>query len=257
MRLRLTHALTDPAGRLVDAVGREEDTGRTFVVPGALPCGECGLCRRGLVAVCERTQRPSLSTDVQELPDRFLHPVDDASALDAHGVAGVVAGMIDLTARVGLGPGDVAIVLGDDAYSAALADWCAARGLRAFHAGAAVPTRAERLVGDPATWDERLVTPADGHGVSSAERKVFLPVPTDALARAAVSLLRAGDSWVIGASPLAVMLPLDRLPLVRVLVHTGRHPDFMPEAVASLRRGDVDPHALVRALGYAWRSLSP
>lgn len=267
MQLRITHALIDEpdGGRPLAVIGERLDGSfERLLVPGTLPCGECARCRRALAVLCPRATRPfadggnSLPVEM-DVAERFCAPIDPLlgrSPMDAGSAlaAFLVARLLDAAGRIGLGPGDVAIWMGSDAQTAAGATLAAARGSRSFRlsagAAAAVGSGVVDMFMDQglAGWQQALAAAEAQSPGGFQERKVF--VGNDDPDSIAAALALAGDGGAValmqGSSPVTIQ-PAE-LPLVRLLVHRGPHPDLLPEALASVARGDVDAQALIEPL---------
>jgi threonine dehydrogenase-like Zn-dependent dehydrogenase len=252
VRLRLTHLLQAGASRLrpPDALAVEADGGRRFFVPGWLPCGECGRCRRGWVSACARGQAlvppPAgpLSLDADE---RFLTPLDDPALPplpDAQAAcAGAVAEVAELAARAGLGVGDVAVWIGDEVRCTLGARLSAARGCATFHLSAAeVPPRkgvsALSLSAAAATWAAALEASAAAAPGGFQERRLFVASSAQPLVDAALALAAPGAVLGFLQPDGSAAVPPGALASCRMIVAAGRgyHPDLVPEALASLRR---------------------
>jgi 6-hydroxycyclohex-1-ene-1-carbonyl-CoA dehydrogenase len=128
--VRTNHALPlalghEISGRVVAAgTGAEGWICRSVIVPAVLPCGECELCRRGRGSICRSQKMPG--NDIQGgfathicVPARGLCPVDEgrlAKAGLALGDVSVVADALttpyQAVKRSGIGPGNLAIVVG-------------------------------------------------------------------------------------------------------------------------------------------------
>lgn len=144
------HASVAPARVLVKTVGSclgaypgAETVGRVLragesaqhledklvLVPRLLPCGECDLCRRGLVGSCPAlVERPTAPVAEEELPARFLLPLEppfigEAVPVDelfrhaalADALLAPYAGLV----RAGTSPGTLAVVIGGGPRAAA------------------------------------------------------------------------------------------------------------------------------------------
>jgi threonine dehydrogenase-like Zn-dependent dehydrogenase len=242
-----------------------------FFVPGFLPCGECPLCRRGLVGACPTATRPVAAADASVgprdggrgralvLPDRFVAAVDEPPGAEvlqdeAAILAGVVAFALHAMATASLAPGDFAIWLGAGPVAAAGAALCSARGAHSFWpsaaatsadpsaaaAGAATAAVAS-VAADVATQLAHLAAaPATAHG--SRKRLLFITEPGASAWTDAVALSEPGASFVaLGAAgravPGSLLLPAEG----RVLLLSAYHPDFVPEALAALRRPELAP----------------
>jgi hypothetical protein len=270
MKLRLDHLLlARPDGaRPPDAIGVPVDApDRRFFVPGWLPCGECGRCRRGWLAACPRGRRLDASAPEIEVSDRFLTDVDDppgsARLHDAAAAcAGLVAEVQEASARAGLGPGDAVVWIGDDARCALGARLAAARGCASFTLGAPGAARAGVTDLDASagaeSWAAALAAPAASAPGGFQERRLFLSRAGEDEVAAALALAAPGAvlTFLDGRGP-ASLRPAD-LPLCRIIVAAGwgYHPDFVPEALAALRSdeglvadllaGETPPWTLVR-----------
>jgi hypothetical protein len=269
MRVRLTHLLEagTPGTRPVEALAREREAPeRRLFVPGWLPCGECGRCRRGLVAACPRGHTladaaPGLAPGMEiELDGRFLVALDEpggATPLDDQRAAsaGLVAEVLETTARAGLGPEHLAVWIGDDARCALGAGLSAARGCPTFRLASAPPTTNASSppavtelapTGDAAAWREALqATPSAAPG-GVRERRLFLASADPPSLAAALALLEPGSALSLLDASGGALLPLSQVVLGRVLVAVGGryHPDFLPEALAVLRRESLAPDLL-------------
>jgi hypothetical protein len=250
VRLRVTHLLFAGPGerRPPDAVARRPDDDRAFFVPGWLPCGECGHCRRGWVSACPQGRASAARAEGDlEIDERFLTALDDPAGVGplapAQAVcAGVVAEVQELAARAGLGAGDLAVWIGDDARCALGARLTASRGVTTFSLGAGFGSGEKVSVldpaGDPPTWDQSLTAAASGAPGGFQERRLFVAQATPGLVAAAVALVAPGTTLAFldgrggGAVDPATLAP------GRMIVGVGRgyHPDLVPEALAALRR---------------------
>jgi threonine dehydrogenase-like Zn-dependent dehydrogenase len=234
MRLRLTHLLFagSSEARPPDALGADE-AGKRFFVPGWLPCGECGPCRRGWMAACPRGQALT-GAPVIEASERFPTPLDDppeVAALDEGraACAGAVAQVQELAARAGLGSGDLAVWIGDDALTTLGARLATARGCATFQ------VRADE---DPQRWVEAVAAAAAGAPGGFIERRLFLASADPASIAAARALTAPGATLAfLDGSGSGALRPSD-LPSSRILVGDVRayHPDLVAEALAALRR---------------------
>jgi hypothetical protein len=229
MRLRATHLLFRGLGRAPDALARLPEGGRVFV-PGILPCGECPRCRRGLVAACPR-RRPSFpdpSVEV-ELEGRFLAPIDDSAGPIEDSVAataGLVAELLELIARAGVGPEQLAAWIGDDPRTAVGVRLCARVGAVSLTATADDAGRAAL---------EAAEQNAPG---GFRERRLFALGDQP---RSLAALLQPGTTVSVLDGP-GTWLCAEDLTLCRVLVAgSDYHPDFVPEALSALR---ADPGLL-------------
>jgi hypothetical protein len=193
MQVRITHVAPPVPGsgqRFPDALGLVEgNDGRRVFVPGWLPCGECGRCRRALVTACAhgRPALPDLPAPkgglVLDLPERFLTPVDVPAEADrlsdvAAVCVGFAATLIDATANAGLTPGDLAIWLGDDLVSKAGSALSVARGCHAFPAagmgGNVSGVTTLPLADNPADWLTAVATAESAGASGRRARRIFV-----------------------------------------------------------------------------------
>jgi hypothetical protein len=254
MRLALTHFLFAGASdaRPPDALGTTVDEpARRFFVPGWLPCGECGRCRRGWLAACPRGQAlvpPGSQSQTVELPERFLCAVDDPTGVaaldDGEAVAaGVVAELQEAGARAGLGSGDVAVWIGEDARSTLGARLSAARGctsfqLRSTDVGAYPGVTSLSPADGGEAWSSALAAAAAAAPGGFQERRLFVARAEASLVASALALVVPGTTLsFLDGSGAATVRPSE-LSSCRMIVAAGRgyHPDLVPEALAALRR---------------------
>jgi hypothetical protein len=272
MRIRLTHVALPSVGsglRFSDALGVVDevdvDGPRRVFVPGWLPCGECGRCRRALVSACESGRAllpeplPRTQTTV-DLPDRFVTPIDTppeaarlADAIAAR--AGVAATLVDATASAGLTPGDIAIWIGGDFFAEAGAAFAAARGCNAYWmpgddadrpaAPGVTVLPAKAAVVD---WLAALAS-ADAAGPPGRRaRRIFLTESAPALLTAAGVLADPGATIAWLADARARITDISLPARARLLALGGYHPDFVVEGLAALRRGELPLVRLEAAL---------
>jgi hypothetical protein len=275
LHLRLTHqvpfgALARGGDALAVVEGGPLPVGRRVFVPGLLPCGECPACRRALCSACSHLRRVVASADagappLVELPERFVVALDDedngrpATTLIA---AGLVADVIGAAGRAGLGPGDTAIWIGQQPRVRVGASWSVRRGCRTFWRSSGLLSSASSpspSAAAPATesspqaielepgagaqsWNV-LIAEAEAAGGPAGgrpERRLFICGPEPELAEVGISLATPGStlSFLMGAP--AAILGLDNAPPVRLFTGSGSHPDLVTEALAALRRGQVD-----------------
>lgn len=252
MQVRLTHLLwAGGLERPADALAVAIEDGRRYFVPGWLPCGECGSCRRGWVAVCPQGRTPTegaLPDRTIDVPDRFLAAVDDPpGAAELPGplaaCAGVVAELQELSARAGLGGGDLAVWIGEDARCTLGARLSASRGVSTFRVGAPEAAGSKGVTSLPAeagarTWTDALAAAASGAPGGFQERRIFVADASPALVAAALALAAPGTTLAFLAARGEAQVPPGALSSGRMVVGAGRgyHPDFVPEALATLRR---------------------
>jgi hypothetical protein len=254
LRLRVTHLLLAGASpdRPPDLLAADE-TGKRFFLPGWLPCGECGPCRRGWVAACPRGHAlagAGAALLEATATERFATPVDDPPGTPAladapAACAGVVAQVQELAARAGLGSGDLAVWIGDDALTTLGARLSATRGCATFQltttpalepSGAGVTVL--RVQDGHQSWTGALAAAAAAAPGGFLERRLFVARADSPSVDAAVALVAPGATLsFLDGSGGAALRPQD-LPSTRVLIADPRayHPDLVPEALATLRR---------------------
>lgn len=266
MQLEPTAALARPDGTLEAVVGVVVSDGtattRRVIVPAALPCGECGRCRRALTVACERVRFP-FGRDVGatalgprvEVTERFAtaldgtdaQPLSDPAAL----AAAPVARVLDALGRIGVGPGDLVAWVGEGTLVTAGAALCSHRGARvfvlAFNRPATLPESVQHVTPDEAPAVLAQVEASTPGGF--LERKLLVGTSEPALIQSALALVTPGTA-------ASFMAPIDRLTVApspswtnaRLVFHDGFHPDFLPEALAAVRKNEVDPERLVAAI---------
>ncbi len=263
VRARVTHQIVPGAGaRGGDAIAVVEDgpvpAGRRIFVPGRLPCGECPACRRALCDACG-SPRTITSGGQVEVSDRFVATIDDDAmpALRAIG-AGLLADVIGAGGRAGLGAGDTAIWLGEPAWTRVGAAWSVSRSCRTFvlapvasqqpESTASAPPGAPVVLpisAGPAAWRTTIADAeaAGGPAGGRPERRIFVCGAGADLARAALELVTPGSTLSFLRGAPAVLVGLDAAPPLRIFTGGAGHPDFIPEALAALKRGDVGGEA--------------
>lgn len=207
---------------------------RVFV-PGFLPCGECALCRRSLVGACRGATRPLAAVAPPaaiEAERRFVTPIDEPAGVaplaDETAVhAGVVAFALHAHALASLAPGDVALWIGATPLAAVGAAVATASGAHAFSAAATASA---------ASLGQQLAATTANPDLAHGARKplLFLADPTPPAWQLAATLAEPGATIVaLGTSSLPPLaLPRD----TRLTLLSAYHPDFLPEALAMLRR---------------------
>ena len=131
------------SGRVVQAgAGAEAWLGRAVVVPAVIPCGECDQCRRGKSTICPSQKMPG--NDVHggfathlAVPARGLCPVDEGrlaraglGLADLAVVADAVTTPYQAVLQAGVGPGDLAVVVGVGGVGSYCAQIAQAMGAR-------------------------------------------------------------------------------------------------------------------------------
>ncbi len=239
---------------------------QALFIPGSLPCGECGPCRRALISGCvaqrdwlaDQSLGPNLELP-GDLPERFTYAFDPNQLAPRLAVwADLVAPLLEAMGRSGLGPGDISYWIGTSPQTVLAAILAAGRGSKALlvgpdHLNAALTSLAE---GDDASarfvgWnnlDKEAVAMAEASPGGFLERQVFV-LGDDALAwSAAVHLLAPGTTLVgFGGLPAIAGLPPD----ARVFTLGAKYnPDFVPEALAALAQNPT----LLRACAHLEQS---
>jgi L-iditol 2-dehydrogenase len=106
---------------------------RVVAEPHALHCGQCELCRRGLIRLCPRKRAPGWGIDGAfarqvAVPAALLHPVPDEANDERAAVCEPSAVAARALNRVGVGPGDRVAVLGPGPIGIVAALQATARG---------------------------------------------------------------------------------------------------------------------------------
>lgn len=241
LTLDLTHLVSYRIGASsqIDAIAALSGTaaGMRHFVPGFLPCGECGACRRALVGACASPRRPlhaALSEGVAslDLPARFVVPIDeptDAAILDPSVAAlgGPIAFALFALASANVVPGDVTLWVGDGP----LVDLGV---LVSQTAGA----QALGISSRTSPTSVRVETGAPGESHGNRKRVLFLVGNNEAAWALAKHLGEPGAVIVqVGDRSGAGHVPVMDLPTeARLICLSTYHPDFLPEAFAALRR---------------------
>ena len=131
------------SGRVVQAgAGAESWLGRAVIVPAVIPCGECDSCRRGKATICPSQAMPG--NDIHggfathlTIPARGLCPVDEGrlagaglGLADLAVVADAVTTPYQAALQAGVGPGDLAVVVGVGGVGSYCAQIAQAMGAR-------------------------------------------------------------------------------------------------------------------------------
>lgn len=231
------HPGAEVAG-VVQEAGRAaaELLGRPVLVPRLLPCGECGLCQRGRVASCPHRRRRGAPAALEQVPARFLLPLDPP--LLAHAVApsdlwrhaalcDALAAPYSALVRAGQSPGELCVVLGGGFRAAAAVLVVRALGCQAVVLAADADER-ERLCAPPFSARKALdslgLDPEAGRAaVREIAAEASLPAHglcllettgTDAGRLRALGMLEAGGSALLldRMQPLAPLPEGDELP---------------------------------------------
>src|SRR5512144_512405 len=131
------------SGRVVDAgAGAEGWLGKAVLIPAVMPCGECDACKRGKPTICPNQKMPGndihggFATHIQ-VPARGLCPVDEArlakaglALADVSVVADAVTTPYQAVVQAGVGPGDLAVVIGVGGVGSYAVQIAAAQGAK-------------------------------------------------------------------------------------------------------------------------------
>lgn len=225
--------------------------GKSVVVPGLFPCGECETCRRGGVFVCGA--RASLARLAAGEPrhlrvgGRWLTPLPDACELrpELARLGGDALHAYTMYAYGNVGPRDVCVVLGDAPLAWWLCRVLTSKGAHVvtIHAGAAPA---------PATSHAHIACDDDRQPLSSQVRPE--------LARAAAAADASAQPWrffVADARYLAVAAALvNPLATIVSVVAKATAPtmslgDLMQACTSLVFVGDGHPDLLPDVLGLA------
>jgi hypothetical protein len=287
VRLRLTHqvpvTLTPRGGDALAIVeGGPLPAGRRVFVPGLLPCGECAACRRALCNACSNALplgAGSSSGAWAEVPERFVVAVDDDDLPARSAIAaGLLSDVLGAVGRAGLGPGDTAIWIGRQPWLRIGASWSVGRGCRTFVLSssglpAIAPAMAPALASPAGSnahaiwlapdagaerWNASIAEAeaAGGPVGGCPERRIFICGNDPTLGAAAVAMATAGStlSFLLGAP--AAVVGLDGAPPLRLFTGGAGHPDLVTEALAALRRREVDMEGVFVEVPFAEQSAA-
>jgi 6-hydroxycyclohex-1-ene-1-carbonyl-CoA dehydrogenase len=254
------------SGRVVKAgAGAERWLGKAVVVPAVIPCGECDACRRGKATICAAQKMPG--NDVHggfathlAVPARGLCEVDEArlaaaglALADLSVVADAVTTPYQAAVQAGVGPGDLAIVIGVGGVGSYCVQIAAALGakvvaidvdpakLEALSAhGAALGLDARKL--DAKALKKGISEFAKANGLRTREWLVFECSGTAAGQATAWSLLVHGATLaVVGFTMDKVEVRLSNLMAfhARALGNWGCPPELYPAALELVLSGKV------------------
>ncbi len=261
--LALGHEIS---GRVVAAgAGEERWLGQAVIIPAVLPCGECDLCQRGLATICRRQKMPGNDIDGGfashiRVPGRGLCAVDPVrlaaaglALADVSVVADAVTTPYQAVHRAGVGPGDLAIVIGIGGVGGYAAQIAAAFGATVVaididtnkldeigHYGAALTLDARAL--DPRAQKAAIVAFATARGLRQTEWKIFECSGTAAGQSNAWGLLVPGATLaVVGFTMARVEIRLSNLMAfdARALGNWGCPPELYPAALDLVLAGKV------------------
>jgi 6-hydroxycyclohex-1-ene-1-carbonyl-CoA dehydrogenase len=261
--LTLGHEIS---GRVVAAGDDAKDwLGRAVLVPAVIPCGSCDACQRGRATICVAQRMPGNDVDGGfathiTVPANGMCPVDEsrlaAAGLDLADlsvVADAVTTPYQAAVQAGVGPGDLAVVVGVGGV-----------GVHCVQVAHALGATVVAVDGDPAKLDvataagAALVLNAADHdprglkkqvagfareaGAPSREWLVFECSGTAAGQRTAWGLLVHGATLaVVGFTMDAVEVRLSNLMAfhARALGNWGCPPDLYPAALDLVLAGRV------------------
>ncbi len=261
--LALGHEIS---GRVVQAgAGAEAWLGRAVLVPAVIPCGECDACRRGKGTICASQKMPGndvhggFATHVA-VPARGLGGGDEVrmaaaglNLADLSVVADAVTTPYQAVVQAGVGPGDLAVVIGVGGVGSYCVQIAAARGAKvvavdvdaaklealAGH-GAARGLDARRL--DPKALKKEVGEFARANGLRAREWFIFECSGTAAGQSTAWSLLVHGATLaVVGFTMDKVEVRLSNLMAfhARALGNWGCPPELYPAALDLVLDGRV------------------
>lgn len=260
------------SGRVVQAgPGAERWLARPVLIPAIIPCGRCDQCRRVKATICPNQKMPG--NDIQggfathiTVPAHALCAVDErrlASAglalADLAVVADAVSTPYQAVVQAGVGPGDLAIVIGVGGVGSYAAQISAALGAKVV----AVDVDQERLDalaprGIPLALNARkldgkamkaeITAFAKRNGLRAREWMIFECSGTAAGQSTAWSLLVHGATLaVVGFTLEKVELRLSNLMAfhARALGNWGCSPELYPAALDLVLDGRIEVAAFV------------
>ncbi len=250
------------AGTVVAAgAGCEGLVGREAIVPAVIPCGECDLCRSGRSNVCRGQMMPGNDLDggfaeYVRVPGRALCPVEDRGGYELAElsvVADAVTTPYQAIVRSGLGPGDLAVVVGVGGVGGYAVQIAAALGARVVAIDVAA-ARLERMAchGAALTLNsaetdfkgikKAIATSAADWGCRPHGWKLFECSGHPAGQETAFGLLtHAATLVVVGFTLEKIALRLSNLMALDATVQGtwGCRPELYPEALALVTNGAV------------------
>jgi 6-hydroxycyclohex-1-ene-1-carbonyl-CoA dehydrogenase len=267
------------AGRIV-AAGEHAIAliGQRAIVGPHVPCGECDVCRRGGAVVCATgarlgvTARGTLAERVT-VPARWI--VAFGGDLDVPGPGAALLGgdaalAYALYARVGVGPGEPTVVLGDNVVARFLIEILIAKqaapivivrsnapaGWRAWVEARA---RVAAVDHDAPDAEARAAVVAAAHAAGHGDRPWKLFETTGLASRQTRALAIAGPCAIVAlAAPGATGHPAQAIELgdaldrdVTVIGVAGAHPDLLVEVAAMAVKGELDVAAACDAVPLA------
>ncbi len=254
------------SGRVVQAgAGAERWIGKAVLVPAVIPCGECDPCRRGKATICATQKMPGNDVDGGfathlAVPARGLCAVDEArlaaaglALADVSVVADAVTTPYQAVVQAGVGPGDLAVVIGVGGVGSYCVQIAAALGAKVV-AIDVDPAKLEALAGhgvalgldarklDPKSLKKQIAEFAKASGLRSREWIIFECSGSAAGQATAWSLLVHGATLaVVGFTMDKVEVRLSNLMAfhARALGNWGCPPDLYPAALQLVLDGRV------------------
>ena len=227
-------------GRVVAAAGPGPALGQLVLIPAVLPCGRCAFCAAGRGNACPEQQMPGNDIDGgfathQLVRSALLVPLERLphgfEAWKLAVVADAVSTAFQAVRRSGLGPGDVAAVVGVGGVGGFTAQIAAAQGAHVL----ALDVKRDRLDlalqhGAETALEVRDLAPKavksevrallKKHGIPSFRLRIFECTGTRAGQTLAFGLLDRGATLLqVGYTPDSVELRLSNLMAFDATVH--------------------------------------
>ncbi len=249
-------------GRVVEAGAAGKDwIGARVVVGPYQACGECDLCRRATVDLCQQGtvfagNIPGTLRSHIVARARWLCHADGELAV-AGAAAAVTAGpagqAYSAYCRAGIGPGEPLVIVGQSSVARLLEQVAHARG--------AHPMRTN-VDAAPNTVASRLRTLQDIHGLIGQTVTLFETTGSEKGRSLATSLAKAGDIIVLAEedptdddSAMSEGAGFEKT--LTLLSIRAPHPDLYPEVIAMARRTEIDIEGAADVLSLADLSQVP
>jgi 6-hydroxycyclohex-1-ene-1-carbonyl-CoA dehydrogenase len=254
------------SGRVVETgPGAEKWKGKAVLVPAVIPCGTCDACKRGKGTICAKQKMPG--NDIQggfathiTVPQHGLCPVDEArlarsglQLADISVVADAVTTPYQAVVQAGVGPGQLAVVIGVGGVGGYAAQIAKAHGATVV-ALDVDPAKLEALERegvakgidprklDPKALKKEIAEHAKKSGLSSREWVIFECSGSTAGQQTAWGLLVHGATLaVVGFTMDKVEVRLSNLMAfhARALGNWGCAPELYPAALDLVLDGKV------------------